>query len=84
MSARDTSSDDSLQFLARLRLGSLSKYDVVLAAVPLLVLIGALGGVALPVPTPTAAGVGGAAAAVVVGYALFVDPPVGVRRRRTN
>ena len=59
---------------------SWSKYDLVLAAVPALLLGGAAGGATLPVPTPTAAGVGSALAALVVAYALFVSPPVDDRR----
>ncbi|WP_284013036.1 hypothetical protein [Halobaculum litoreum] len=64
------------------RVGSWSKEDLVLAVVPALLLAGVVGGTALPVPTPTAAGVGSALAALVVAYALFVSPPVDRGRRR--
>ncbi|MFC7069442.1 MULTISPECIES: hypothetical protein [Halobaculum] len=62
--------------------GSPSKYDLVLAAVPALLFAGAVGGTRLSLPTPTAAGVGSALAALVVAYGLFVSPPGGSRRAR--
>ena len=80
MRVRNRPDDDPVRRL--LRSGPLSKYDLVLAAVPALLSAGALGGRALPVPTPTAAGVGSALAALVVAYALFVSPPVEDRRSR--
>ncbi|QLC33101.1 hypothetical protein EFA46_002380 [Halarchaeum sp. CBA1220] len=54
-----------------------TRHDLVLAAIPLVLLGGAFGGVIADVGIRTGIAVGSTGAAAVLGYALFGDPPVG-------
>lgn len=75
MKVRETPSDDLVQPTARSGFTSWSKYDLVLIAVPVLLLTGTAGGYSLSLPTPTAAGMGAALAALLLAYVLFISPP---------
>ena len=76
MSVRDPSSDSLERTVTRSGIAPPTKYDLLLAAVPVLLLAGTLGGKLLSLPTPAGAGLGSLAAAVLVGYGLFVASPV--------
>lgn len=54
-----------------------TRHDLVLAAIPLVLLAGAFGGVIADVSVQTGIALGSTGAAAVLGYALFGDPPVG-------
>jgi len=79
MSVRDPSSDDVVSGAGHAGLVSPSKYDLLLAAVPALLLAGAVGATRLALPAPVGTGLGSLAAALLVGYGLFVEPPVDDR-----
>jgi hypothetical protein len=59
----------------RTDLEAVSRYDLMLAVLPVPVLLGAVGGLLTSVPTTLGVGVGGLPSALVVGYGLFVDTP---------
>lgn len=59
----------------RTDLEAVSRYDLMLAVLPVPVLLGAVGGLLTSVPAALGAGAGGLPSAVVVGYGLFVDTP---------
>lgn len=66
-------------------IGSLAdapRYDLVLAAVPLLFLAGAVASLLGPISATAGLGTGATLAAALVGYALFVVPPGRGGRRR--
>ncbi len=52
-----------------------TRYDGLLAAMPVPVVVGLLAGWLSAVPTPLAVGLGSALAGVVVALSLFVVPP---------
>jgi len=79
MSVRDPSGDDVVTGAGRAGPASPSKYDLLLAAVPALLLAGAVGATRLSLPAAVGTGLGSAVAALLVGYGLFVDPPIGGR-----
>ncbi|WP_049894342.1 hypothetical protein [Halogranum rubrum] len=54
---------------------TVSRYDLMLAVLPVPVVLGAVGGLLTSVPTALGAGAGGLPSALVVGYGLFVDAP---------
>jgi hypothetical protein len=54
---------------------TVSRYDLMLAVLPVPLLLGAVGGLLTSVPTALGAGAGGLPSALVVGYGLFVDTP---------
>ncbi|GGL27817.1 hypothetical protein GCM10009037_09250 [Halarchaeum grantii] len=56
---------------------STTRHDLVLAAIPLVLLAGAFGAVIADIGIRTGIAVGSTGAAAVLGYALFGDPPVG-------
>ncbi|QZX98324.1 hypothetical protein [Halobaculum rubrum] len=76
MSVRDPSNDDIVPGAG---LVSPSKYDLLLAAVPTLLVAGAVGAARLALPASVGTGLGSLLAALLVGYGLFVEPPVGGR-----
>ncbi|WP_435062270.1 hypothetical protein [Halobaculum sp. EA56] len=76
MSVRDPSSDGFGRAVTRSGDVPLSKYDLLLAAVPVLLLAGTVGGTTLPLPTTVGTGLGSVVAAILVGYGLFVASPV--------
>lgn len=53
-----------------------TRYDWLLVAIPLPLLIGWAVGALLPVATPVGLGLGAVPAALLVCYALFVDAPI--------
>ncbi|GGM57136.1 hypothetical protein J2752_000960 [Halarchaeum rubridurum] len=53
-----------------------TRYDLVLAAIPLALLAGALAGMAAGVGTRPGVAVGGVGALCALGYAIFGDPPI--------
>lgn len=59
----------------------LSRYDLVLAVIPLALAAGTLSG-ATVLPDPVGVGVGGVVALAATAYALFGDPPVEPRNGR--
>ncbi|QLG61300.1 hypothetical protein [Halorarum salinum] len=61
-----------------------TRYDLLLAGIPLLVLSGLLLGTTGAVPLAVGAAIGSALAASLVGYALFVAVPGGPRSRPEN
>ncbi|MFC6794868.1 hypothetical protein ACFQFH_11665 [Halobaculum halobium] len=73
---RDPPSDDFVSPSGRTGLGSLTKYDLLLAAVPALLLGGTLAAVRLALPVSLGTGLGSLFAALLVAYGLFVEPPV--------
>ncbi|MXR40010.1 hypothetical protein GRX01_01375 [Halobaculum sp. WSA2] len=79
MSVRDPSSDDVVPGADRVGPVSPSKYDLLLAAVPALLLAGAAAATRLALPASVGTGLGSLLAALLVGYGLFVDPPLGGR-----
>ena len=79
MSVRDPSSDDVVPGVGRAGLVSPSKYDLLLAAVPALLLAGTVAATRLSLPASVGTGLGSLVAALLVGYGLFVEPPVGGR-----
>ncbi|SEP21423.1 hypothetical protein SAMN04487948_1226 [Halogranum amylolyticum] len=54
---------------------TVSRYDLVLAVLPVPLAVGAVGGLLTSVPTAIGAGAGGLPSALVVGYGPFVDTP---------
>ena len=76
MSVRDPSSDSLERTVIRSDIAPPTKCDLLLAAVPVLLLAGTLGGRLLSLPTSAGAGLGSPAAALPVGYGLFVASPV--------
>ncbi|GAA0206699.1 hypothetical protein [Halobaculum roseum] len=79
MSVRDPSSDDLPSGAGPAGLVSPSKYDLLLAAVPALLLGGTVAAARLALPVSVGTGLGSLFAALLVGYGLFVEPPVGGR-----
>ena len=63
-----------------------TRYDLLLAVLPLPLLLGMLGAHFLAVPVALGAGIGGLPSALLLGYSLFVASPSGsirsARRRR--
>jgi hypothetical protein len=57
-----------------------SRYDLLLAVLPLPLLLGAVGGVATSLPVSVGVGLGGLPAALILAYGLFVDAPTPGRR----
>jgi hypothetical protein len=56
--------------------GQLTRYDLVLTAIPLAFVLAAIATIALSVPFPAALAVGAAGSAAALADALFVNPPV--------
>lgn len=79
MSVRDPSSDETAPAPDRAGRVRPSKYDLLLAAVPALLFAGAAAAARLALPAPVGTGLGSLLAALLVGYGLFVEPPVGGR-----
>lgn len=71
MGTRNPSSDGTVQQTDE----SLSWYDLMLAAVPLPMVVGAAAGAAGSLPPAGGLGVGALLSATVVAYGLFCDPP---------
>jgi hypothetical protein len=63
--------------MAEFDLGSLSTPDLVLSFIPGPLLLALIAGGVLGVSTPVALAAGGVPASGAVGYALFLEPPVG-------
>lgn len=65
--------------LAQLRqvLAAATVYDLVLAAIPLALVAGALAGTSEFVSLTTGVGAGGFGGSLAVGYAVFLNPPLG-------
>jgi hypothetical protein len=59
--------------------GTLTRYDLYLATLPLLLVTGTVAAVVSTLPTPACVAAGGVPAALLVGYGLFVDTPVPER-----
>ncbi|SHG70556.1 hypothetical protein [Halobaculum gomorrense] len=79
MNVRDPSSNDLVSGADPARLLSPSKYDLLLAVVPALLVAGAVAGTRLALPPSVGTGLGSLLAALLVGYGLFVEPPMGGR-----
>jgi len=57
------------------RFGAVSRYDLLLAAIPLLLVLGLTAGVALPVPLHFPIGGSALLGCLFVADALYVNPP---------
>ena len=79
MSVRDPSNDDIVPEAGSVGPVSPSKYDLLLAAVPTFLVAGAVAATQLALPASVGTGLASLVAALLVGYGLFVDPPVGGR-----
>jgi len=53
-----------------------TRYDLVLAAIPLALLAGAIAALATGIGTSTGVAAGGVGALCTLGYAIFGDPPI--------
>jgi len=53
-----------------------TRYDLVLAAIPLALLAGAIAALATGISTSTGVAAGGVGALCTLGYAIFGDPPI--------
>ena len=60
---------------------AVSRYDLVLAVIPLAIVAGVLLGTLGSVPEPVGVGGGGVVAFAATAYALFGDPPIETDRR---
>ncbi|WP_144905270.1 hypothetical protein [Halobellus captivus] len=64
---------------------TVSRYDLLLAALPIPLLLGIGSGVATDMPVALGVSVGGIPSALLLGYGLFVDAPTaerGLAKRR--
>lgn len=71
----DTGRNDRRTPFGSLGGGSLSRYDLTLLVIPLVLTLSGIVGAALPVPTRGALVAAALCAAVVVADALFLNPP---------
>lgn len=63
---------------------AVSRYDLVLAVIPLAISAGVLLGATGSVPEPLGVGGGGVVALTATAYALFGDPPIDPSDRRSS
>lgn len=63
---------------------AVSRYDLVLAVIPLAISAGVLLGAMGSVPEPLGVGGGGVVALTATAYALFGDPPIDPSDRRSS